>query len=335
MARFSAAPRRWAIRGALVLVVVLLLPVPWLHVISDDPLGTTWRLNGRLQVNGETIDPPGRWSWLAVGRPALVGEVVRDAVFGSDDPPTDMRGDSMVLRPALAEPAAAAVGLRHAGIDIPLGLLVEAYDPMMEGLPERAILTRLQGVQLTDRAAWDEASAMFEVTETGQDQDGLAAMVPEHLSFETATAGVFQVERTPDGLPYRVVRTLDTAPQTFDARIAFQATELLPVDWFRELSLGSSHGMMVALTTYAHVFEGDLAAGRHIAGTGGIRGDGTVVPIGGLTAKATAAKRSGADLLFYPASQEAMLADFDPGPMALVPIDTLADAIEWLTGPIA
>ncbi len=335
MAWFRAAPRRWAIRAAIALVVVLLLPVPWLHVISDDPIGTTWRLNGRLQVNGESIDPPGRWSWLAVGRPALVGEVVRDAVFGSDDPPTDMRGDSIVLRPALAEPAAAAVGLRHAGVDIPLGLLVEAYDPMVEGLPQRAVLTRLQGVQLTDRAAWDHATSVVQVPEIGDGQDGLATSVPEHLSFETATAGVFQVERTADGLPYRVVRTLDTAPQAFDARIAFQATELLPVDWFRELSLGSSHGMMVALTTYAHVFEGDLAAGRHVAGTGGIRGDGTVVPIGGLTAKATAAKRSGADVLFYPATQAAVLEDFDPGAMALVPVTTLTDAIEWLTGPVA
>ena len=331
----SRARRRWAIRGVIALVLVMLLPVPWLHVISDDPPGTTWRLNGRLQVNGESIDPPGRWSWLAVGRPAVVGEVVRDAVFGSDDPPTDMRGDSMVLRPALAEPAAAAVGLRHAGVDIPLGLLVEAYDPMVEGLPERAILTRLQGVQLTDRAAWEQASSVLEIPEIGQGQDGLAGTVPEHLSFETATAGVFQFERTAEGLPYRVVRTLDTAPQAFDARIAFQATELLPVDWFRELSLGSSHGMMVALTTYAHVFEGDLAAGRHIAGTGGIRGDGSVVPIGGLEAKATAAKRAGADVLFYPATQETVLADLDPGPMALVPITSLADAIEWLTGPVA
>ena len=335
MLRSRAARRRWAIRGVIALVIVLLLPVPWLHVISDDPLGTTWRLNGRLEVNGESIDPPGRWSWLAVGRPALVGEVVRDAVFGSDDPPTDMRGDSMVLRPALAEPAAAAVGLRHAGVDIPLGLLVEAYDPMVDGLPQRAILTHLQGVQLTDRAAWDEAASVLEVPEVGDGQDGLASSVLEHLSFETATFGAFQVERTPDGLPYRVVRTLDTAPQTFDARIAFQATELLPVDWFRELSLGSSHGMMVALTTYAHVFEGDLAAGRHVAGTGGIRGDGTVVPIGGLEAKATAAKRAGADVLFYPASQQVVLAGFDPGPMALVPVATLAEAIEWLAGPVA
>ncbi len=336
MARFRAVRRRrWGLRAALLVVVVLLLPVPWLHVISDDPLGTTWRLNGRLEVNGETIDPPGRWSWLAVGRPALVGEVVRDAVFGSDDPPTDMRGDALVLRPALTEPAAAAVGLRHAGVDIPLGLIVEAYDPLIDGLPQRAVLTRLQGTQLTDRAAWEQATALLEVTETGEGQDGLAATVPDHLSFETATAGVFEVQRTTGGLPYRVVRTLDTAPRTFDARISFAATELLPVDWFRELSLGSSHGMMVALTTYAHVFEGDLAAGRHIAGTGGIRGDGTLVPIGGLAAKAGAAKRAGADVLFFPASQQAVLATFDPGPMALVPVATLAEAIAWLTGPVA
>jgi len=190
-------------------------------VISDDPLGSTWRLNGRLRANGQTIGPPGRWSWLAVGCPALVGEVVRDAVFGSDDPPTDMRGDSIVLRPALAELAAAAVGLRYAGVDIPLGLLVKAYDPMVDGLPERAILNRLQGVQLTDRATGEQATSVLEIPEVGQDQeDGPAGTVPEHLSFETATAGVFEVQRPADGLPYRVVRTLDTAPQAVDRRLA-------------------------------------------------------------------------------------------------------------------
>ncbi|MFO7778134.1 MAG: hypothetical protein R6V28_07280, partial [Nitriliruptoraceae bacterium] len=61
--------QRWLKRAAIVLLVVLVLPVPWLHVVSEDPLGTAWRLNGRLQVNGQVIDPPGRWTWLAVGRP--------------------------------------------------------------------------------------------------------------------------------------------------------------------------------------------------------------------------------------------------------------------------
>ena len=330
------ARRRWPRRAAIALVVVLLLPVPWLHVVSEDPPGTAWRLSGRLQVNGEVIDPPGRWTWLAVGRPALVAEVLRDAVIPSDRPPVDMRTESVTLRPALAEPAAAAVGLRHAGVDLPLGLLVEVYGPLIDGLPERAVITQLEGVPLTDRDAWERASSHPVVLpDTAPEDEEVALGGPWQLSFETATNGAFVVESVGPGLPYRVVRTLDTAPPTLDAQIAFAVTELLPVDWFRELSLGSSHGLMVALTTYAYVAEGDLAGGGHIAGTGGIRGDGTVVAIGGLRAKAQAARRAGADVLFFPASQELILQGFDAGTMALVPVTTLAEAIEWLTGPTA
>ena len=327
--------RRWLRRGVLLLLIVLVLPVPWLHVVSEDPLGTAWRLSGRLQVNGEVVDPPGRWTWLAVGRPALVGEVVRDQLWPPERPPTDLRVHSVVLSPALAEPAAAAVGLRHAGVEIPLGLLVEVYEPLIEGLPDRAIVTELEGIPLTDRDAWERASAAMSAPALAAVDGEQAVGGEDPLSFLIAGGGAFLVERTDQGLPYRVVRTLDTAPQGLEARIAFVATDLLPVERFRRWSLGSSHGMMVALTTYAHVVEGDLARGRHVAGTGGIRGDGSVVAIGGLRAKATAARRAGADVLFFPATQAVVLEGFDPGGMELVPVASLAEAIAYLAGPIA
>jgi len=40
-------------------------------------------------------------------------------------------------------------------------------------------------------------------------------------------------------------------------------------------------------------------------------------------------------VLFFPASQELILEGFEPRGMALVPVTTLAEAIEWLTGPTA
>src|SRR6056297_1711813 len=184
--------QRWLKRAVIKLLVVRVLPVPWLHVVSEDPPGTAWRLNGRLQVDGEVIDPPGRWTWLAVGRPALVAEVLRDAVIPPDRPPIDMRTESAILSPALAEPAAAAVGLRHAGVDIPLGLLVEAYGPLVEGLPERAIITQFEGVALTDRDAWDRASSdPVVLPEAAPGDDEVALGGPSQLTFETATGGAF------------------------------------------------------------------------------------------------------------------------------------------------
>jgi hypothetical protein len=62
--------RRWILFTCIILVV-LALPVPWLHVHSGIVPATAWRMDGRLEIEGRAIDPPGRWTWLAVGRPKL------------------------------------------------------------------------------------------------------------------------------------------------------------------------------------------------------------------------------------------------------------------------
>ncbi len=69
---------------------------------------------------------------------------------------------------------------------------------------------------------------------------------------------------------------------------------------------------------------------RTIAGTGGIRSDGSVSRVGGLVAKAEAAREVGADVMLFPAEQAAALADFDPGAMRLLPVATLDEAIAAL-----
>lgn len=334
-----ARPGRRRARGlvilAAVLGAVLLVPVPWLHVISDDPPGSAWRLDGRLQVGGTTVNPPGRWSWLAVGRPQLLGEALVDRIAGTDAPPIDLRAGSVTMRPALNEPAAAAVGLRHAGIDVPLGLLVEARAPKLDGYPERAVIASVDGVPLTDRQTWERVSAAWEQAigpEVEQRQvanpepsvDGLRFRLPDGREYSAPGPG----------LPYGVVRTLDLAPEGLEAGITFAAAKLVPADWFRNLSLGTSHGLMVALTTYAQASGENLAQGRHIAGTGGIRGDGAVTRVSGVPAKARAANRAGAEVLFVPATQAHEL---DPAALpgtTLVPVDTLAEAIEWLSVPV-
>lgn len=331
--------RRWAIALAALLALALVVPVPWLHVVSENPPGSAWRLNGRLEVGGHVVDPPGRWSWLAVGRPQLVGEVLWERLTDSTSTARDLRVGSVVHRPALSEPAAVAVGLRHAGRDVPLGLLVEATSPRLEGLPESALITSLNGVALTDRQAWERASGRASETAPARESVGAgpraeSAEVPPAPTTTFRTAGGLEFTAPGPGLPYDVVRTLDLAPADLDAGISFGITQWLPVDWFRKLSLGSSHGAMVALVTYADASGLDLAQGRHIAGTGGILGDGTVTRIGGLSAKARAAKRAGADVLLVPASQVGELDDVDLRGVQVVPWRTLSDAIAWLSQPI-
>jgi hypothetical protein len=303
--------RRWPRRVARALVVLLLgvlLPVPWLHHVGDDPVGFAWRLSGRLHVDGQTVDPPGRWTWLTVGRPPLLGELAWGHLQG-DPPGRDLRTGPADRRPRFSDPSAAAVGLNAAGADLPLTLLVEVSGATHAGLPDPAVLTHLNGIPLRDRDSYRRAVDR-----------------PRQVTwFRTEDGERHRVEGT--DLPYLRIRVSDVAPPGLDARIGGDHAALR---WLRDLSVGSSHGVIVALTVYADASGDDLARGRHIAGTGRIAGDGSVGPIGGLAAKAAAARRAGADVLVFPGSQAGELADFDPGTMQLVGVGTLAEAIAAL-----
>jgi PDZ domain-containing protein len=290
---------------------VALAPVPWVHLVDEDPPGNAWKLNGRLVVEGEVINPPGRWSWLTVGRPPMFAEVLADRLVSTGHT-RDMRTAADAQRPRVNEPAAAAVGLAHAGQDIAFGLLVEAIGPDHGYLPDQAVITWLNGIELTDRAAWQAAVGTAKDPVVFRTADGRTYTAPGSL------------------LPYDRIHVVDLAPDDIEAAIGGQLAAVAPVGWFRDLALGRSHGLMIALMTYADVAGHDLAAGRHIAGTGGIRGDGAVTRIGGLPAKAAAARSRGADVLLFPASQAAELEDFRPGRMRLLPVDSLEEAIKLL-----
>lgn len=307
------SPRRWLVLA----LVLLVLPVPWQHV-SDSAVGVAWGLDRRLVLGDQRLDPPGRWSWLTVGRPALVGELLwarARRVVDDEAPPVarDIRTGAVTSRPAHVESVAAAVGLQRAGLDVELGVRVGVEVPTADDpdLPDRTTLTHVNGVALVDRAAWRAA-----LRATGPDG---------RLTFRTA-GGVEHV--APDGrLPYARVEVVDLAPLWVRAAVGGHGP---PYSWLRSMSMGSSHGLMVGLTTYAATSGEDLAAGRHVAGTGRLFGDGTVGTIGGLASKAGAARRHGADVLVVPAGQVHLLDGIDTGGMRVLAVTTIDDAIEQL-----
>lgn len=93
---------------------------------------------------------------------------------------------------------------------------------------------------------------------------------------------------------------------------------------------GPSAGMMYSLAVMDLLTEGDLTGGNRVAGTGTIRFDETVGPIGGVRQKVYAARGIGADYVLVPADnyEDALTAAGDE--IVVVSISTLQDALDFL-----
>jgi hypothetical protein len=298
------------------LLVVALLPVPWLMARTPNPPGMAWRLDGRFQFNGETIDPPGTWYALSAGRPPVVAEVVFSWIHPHVQPPRDMTRGSGFNSPAMAEPAAIAIGLARAGRDIELTTVVEVSGPEIPGLPDRVQVARVNGQAITTGAEWSNA-----ISHLGQENEFITPAGTVH-NFTGAE------------LPYREVATMGLP---IEASVSLTGwLRFVPESWYRNLTLGRSHGLILALAAYTHASGEDLARGRVIAGTGAIRIDGTISTVGGLAAKARAAHRAGVEVFVYPASQrcqgDAVAESLRGHAMTMHPVETLDEAIGALRG---
>ena len=306
---------RWALPVA-GLVVIALVPVPWLMARTPNPPGMAWRLDGRFQFDGETIDPPGTWYALSAGRPPVVAEVVLSWIHPDVQPPRDMTRGSGFNSPAMAEPAAIAIGLARAGREIELTTVVEVSGPTLPGLPDRAQVARVNGQAITTGDEWSNA-----ISNLGQEN-------------ELITRGGAVHNFTGAELPYQEVATMGLP---IEASVSLTGwLRFVPESWYRNLTLGRSHGLILALAAYTHASGEDLAKGRVIAGTGAIRIDGTISTVGGLAAKARAAHRAGVDVFVYPASQrcqgDAVAESLRDHAMTMQPVETLDEAIVVLRG---
>jgi PDZ domain-containing protein len=90
---------------------------------------------------------------------------------------------------------------------------------------------------------------------------------------------------------------------------------------------GPSAGTAFALAIYDKLTDGDLLAGKHIAGTGTIDALGQVGAIGGIQQKIAGAKNDGATVFLVPAPNCEAALHADVGGIRLVKITTLHEAI--------
>jgi hypothetical protein len=305
---------RWPAAAAVTLSLVALMPVPWLEAALGQPPGTAWRLDGRLVIDGEVADPEGRWYWLTAGRPPLVAEVVRSWVTGDDPAGASLRDGRASRRPRINEPAAAVVGLRHAGWQIESTVVVELDRPTRPDLPGPVVVSTLNAIDVRAPGGWEEA---------------LEGLRPSGNVFTTDDGEIHRFRGA--WIPYDSVEVLELPSTGLEVAVGGRFASTPLGAWTRNLAVGRSHGLMVALVSYAHASGEDLALGASVAGTGSIGRDGSVGRIGGLRSKAGAARAAGADVLLFPAEQAEDLDGFDPGTMELVPVTTLGEAVDALS----
>ncbi len=218
---------------------------------------------------------------------------------------------------------AAAVGLRLAGLDVPLGEGVRVVE-VAPGSPADGSLQPDDVVVAADGSSVATTSALQDaVAEAGTG----ALPLTVQRGDDVAEVVVTPVEA--DGGAPRIGVSVETVP--FD--------EALPVDVAVDGGRvgGPSGGLMIALSVYDLVDDADLAAGREIAGTGTIDADGAVGPIGGIELKVLAAHGAGADVFLAPEGQGEVARGALPGDsdLQVLEVATAGEAVEALSGAAA
>jgi Lon-like protease len=133
------------------------------------------------------------------------------------------------------------------------------------------------------------------------------------------------------------IKTKASADNPSQAVFGIQVEDDLQLDIPRKVSFrtyiahegGPSHGAALALSLVDQLTPGGITNGIKVAVTGTINADGTVGQIGGIEQKAYTIERSGADVFFVPAGQEA---DARKGAknLNIIPVQKLQDMIDWL-----
>jgi PDZ domain-containing protein len=152
-----------------------------------------------------------------------------------------------------------------------------------------------------------------------------------------------------ESVPMRVVRdgdTLDLTVPTSESEVdagepaigvvVGQAWDL-PVDITIDVPGaigGSSAGLVFALGIVDTMTPDGLLDESAVAGTGEISPDGTVGPISGIQQKIAAARDADTTLFLAPTANCAAVLGSDPGDMLVVPVDTLADAVEVVSSVV-
>jgi len=314
---------------ALLLIAALVLPIPYVLYQPGTTVDVLSTAGGqeRIQVSGHKAyydDGELRMVTIYVTNPgdeislgtALWGWVSRDdavkpydAVYGPGE--TAKKNDQQsAIQMATSQDDAVAVALKALGYDVPS---VPVVSPTEEGLPADGKLEpgdRLITIGGKQIKTWQDVVDAITTSKAGKP-----------LTFVVDRAGTR--------------KTVAVTPKLIEGRVRVGISEAYDYKFPFDVKInidanigGPSAGLMFSLSIYDTLTPGSLTGGHIIAGTGEIRPDGMVGPIGGIQQKIAAARDAKAELFLVPAANcdEALGAPKDDVRVARV--DTMEQAKE-------
>jgi PDZ domain-containing protein len=249
----------------------------------------------------------------------------REAVYEDDKTAEQDRSEGAVQM-VTSQDAAAAVALRELGYDVSSVLEVLAITP---GAPADGALAVRDVVRAVNGHPLDAN------LRKGSDQ-----VLDEINKTPEGDAVQFTVLRDGDEVDVPVVPVkVDGKP-----RVGIQIGEGFILPFTVGLSIdpnigGPSAGLMFSLAIYDTLTDGSLTGGETVAGTGEIRSNGAVGPIGGIQQKIVGAREAGAKLFLVPADNCEDTEGAHNDDMRLVKVRTMHSALEsikaWVDDPDA
>lgn len=218
---------------------------------------------------------------------------------------------------------AVAVGAREAGFDVEVTTRPVVFQVLPSG-PAAGVLDVGDVIRSVDGTPVESAEQLVDVL---RGYDEVRDIVLELSAGDERREVTIRTEELPGLDQPGLGIVVDTIPDEVD----------LPFDAeLGETNIGGpSAGMMIALTTVDLLLEDDLSAGRLVAGTGTIDGEGRVGTVGGVAEKVTAAQAAGVDLLLVPDEQLEVAVAASDGDLRIVGVSTLAEAVAALRDGVA
>jgi Lon-like protease len=319
-----------AVAALLPVPYVLFSPGPLTDVLGegdDGPIITvdgtrTYPTTGSLDLTTVGVTPAGgRVDLLSAMRGWLDPDkavVPREIVYPGEPTTEEARQRNQIVFTS-SQDLASVAALRHLGYDVPV-----------------------QADQVIVRELLDDAAAAG-VLEPGDQivtANGEPVQTPKQVvdAVTKVTPGdtvAIQVVRNGETLDLDVptAESQDQEGQAAVGVVVGQAWDL-PVDISIDVPGaigGSSAGLVFSLGIVDRLTPGALLDGSAVAGTGEISPDGTVGPISGVQQKISAAREAGVSLFLAPSANCSSVVGAQAGDMAVVPVDTLDEAVDVLT----